>query len=210
MGDITSRVAVAYENLQRGRLSKLDSNKIDYRKRELIKNNIGISYCKKSDNEFIIYVALSSYIMKVNGDYYQFGCIPVGNLFRLQNDFIKFTGPPKIIRNSYYHHPFVYEKPLNKICFGGDDTNGRWGREDLNICWDSWYKATDKQTIHRIAKWLDEGRFVIEEGYFGDWAKVHSLSRDSFSSEYRTHQIARTSGIRIVEPPKKQQQNFRN
>ncbi len=205
--DIVFNVALAYENLNRGKFSKLNGTNYHSLKRQNTIAKTGINYSKRTDTDIVLYIKLAPYIIKVMKEHYLFEGVKVGRNFCLNGNLIAFTGPPMVLRNSYYNHPFVFNSPQNKICFGGDGRGGRWGREDLDIYWNNWYDTTNTTKTgapFKIAKWLEEGRFVIQEGYFGSHTKVHSLSRINFSSEYKTPTEALISRVEIIEPPKKQ------
>ena len=200
--EVVSRVAVEYENLDRSITSKLNPQTVSPVKKQGIAARKGIGFHKENEHEVIIYLVLNPYIIKLGEEYYFFDGIPLGRDFLLKNGSIAFKGPPRVLRMKHYNHPFVFSD--NGICFGDSETYTRWiMRTDLDIHWMRWYPTTSKCTIKKIAKWLEEGRFVMQEGYFGDWTKVHNLDRHNFPSEYRTARDALSSGVEIYEPSKK-------
>ena len=192
--EIVFKVALEYENLYRGPRSKLNTGNISSTKRDAIVAKSGIGYQKRSSSDYVIYIILESYILKKHGDHYMFGGIPLGRNFQLKGNIITFTGAPKILKKDTYNHPFVHDS--NEICYNG---GSRWRRTDIDIDWNQGYDANQKSTIHKIAKWLEQGKLSLQKGYFGSVTPVSSLGRGSFSSEYKTPVEAVRCGVKIIE-----------
>lgn len=152
--DIVFRVALEYENLYLGQNLKLDirnfSSTLSTTKRRAILAKNGISYLKKDSSDYIIYLIIRSN----KTDYYE--GIMAGRNFRLKGDLIAFTGPPMRLRYKNHKNPSIYSS--EEVCY---NSSGRWER--LNIRWNYWYNSTNQDTTFKIARWLEQGKLVLQK-----------------------------------------------
>lgn len=190
--EIVFRVAVEYENLYRG--GKLGYRTASSMKRQWIMSRTLVGHLKKSPREVVIYIAVAPHIFKRNGEHYFFEGVPIGKEFRLNRDQISFSGKPQVYKKEHYNHPFVLSS--NELC---DDHDGRWSKPPLSIQWGLWYDVNQRETICKIANWLEAGRKLLQNGYFGAVHPVHPLNRENFSSEYTPSTEALRKGVKIIE-----------